>query len=57
MERHCLKEKTARERRELETVVRKERDAGVNSRAVAILHIDDGDHREDVADTLAVTEA
>jgi transposase len=57
MERHGLKELTAHERRELETAVRIERDARVNKRALAILHIDYGDHPGDIADALATTQA
>lgn len=56
MERHGLKHLTARERRELEHTARHDRDARVYRRAMAILHIDDGDHPETVAEALGVSQ-
>jgi transposase len=56
MERHGLEQLTARERRELEDAARHERDARVYRRAIAILHINDGDHPETVADALGFSQ-
>ena len=56
MERHGLKQLTARERRELEETARHARDARVYRRAIAVLHIDSGDHPETVADALGVSQ-
>lgn len=56
MERHGLKHLTARERRKLEETSRQTKDARVYRRAMAILHIDDGDHPEAVADALGVSQ-
>ena len=56
MEMHGLEQLTARERRELEDIARHARDARVYRRAMAILHIDDGDHPEEVADALGCSQ-
>jgi transposase len=56
MERHGVRHLTARERRKLEETSRTTKDVRVIRLSMAILHIDDGDHPEPVADVLGVSQ-